>query len=192
MTKTRKSERTKARLLQAARDMVAQDGYAQLRVEEVTRRAEVSKATFFVYFESKEALVDALLGQALVAQVDALRHAAVPMTADALLEQLRPLMQLVGQDAYVTQMVAQAMVLRSHGDARHIPCAFQHLDAQLIEWFQSWAPDAGMTPRLRAEGVMAMLMQALGQGHCAMSGQISLAARLRHLLRAWLEPARAA
>ena len=63
-TQPRPSRRKLARpseLLAAALDLFVEKGYAATRVEEVARRAGVSKGTLFLYFASKEELFKAVV-----------------------------------------------------------------------------------------------------------------------------------
>jgi len=64
----RSSRRKQARpgeLLSAALDLFVEKGYAATRVEEVARRAGVSKGTLFLYFASKEDLFKAVVRENL-------------------------------------------------------------------------------------------------------------------------------
>lgn len=64
----RPSRRKQARpgeLLSAALDLFVERGYAATRVEEVARRAGVSKGTLFLYFASKEDLFKAVVRENL-------------------------------------------------------------------------------------------------------------------------------
>ena len=64
-------------LLAAALDLFVEKGYAATRLEDVARRAGVSKGTLYLYFENKEELVQAVVrdtiapaigvGQAIIA-----------------------------------------------------------------------------------------------------------------------------
>ncbi len=67
-TAPRSSRRKQARpgeLLAAALDLFVEKGYAATRVEEVARRAGVSKGTLFLYFASKEDLFKAVVRENL-------------------------------------------------------------------------------------------------------------------------------
>ena len=61
---TKRGERTKAKLLAAAEDVVAEQGYQAASIARITERASVAQGTFYLYFESKldlfEQLVDDL------------------------------------------------------------------------------------------------------------------------------------
>jgi TetR/AcrR family transcriptional regulator len=63
-TQAKRSRRKEARpgeLLAAALDLFVEKGFAATRVEEVARRAGVSKGTLFLYFPSKEELFKAVV-----------------------------------------------------------------------------------------------------------------------------------
>lgn len=80
---------TRARIVEAARDVFAEDGFHRAAVDEVARRADVARATVYYQFGSKLGLVEAVLDDierrgeqdrvvaavALPDAVDATRHA---------------------------------------------------------------------------------------------------------------------
>ena len=53
---------TRARLIDAAEQIIAESGFEALRVEEVVLRAGTAKGTFFAHFPDKNALMDLLVG----------------------------------------------------------------------------------------------------------------------------------
>jgi AcrR family transcriptional regulator len=55
-----KSARTKARLMDAAVDVFARDGFEAASVNEITRAAEVANGTFYVYFKDKDQIASAV------------------------------------------------------------------------------------------------------------------------------------
>jgi AcrR family transcriptional regulator len=87
-----KRERRRS-ILQAARETFFENGFHHTTVDSVAERAEVSKGTVYLYFESKEALLAHLLLEGLENLVTELDHAygaATDIPAD---EQLRALAQ---------------------------------------------------------------------------------------------------
>ncbi|MBV9582859.1 MAG: TetR/AcrR family transcriptional regulator [Chloroflexi bacterium] len=58
-------ERTRARILSAARKEFARSGYAGARIDAIARRAGVNKSLIFYYFQNKDALSRAVTGQRL-------------------------------------------------------------------------------------------------------------------------------
>jgi len=63
--KLTKGERTKNRLKSAARRKLAKHGYHGMRVEDVTKAANVSKGTFYLYFENKRAITLEVMSELL-------------------------------------------------------------------------------------------------------------------------------
>lgn len=70
LRKRRKAERP-AELLAAALDVFSEKGFAATRMEDIARRAGVSKATVFLYYESKQALFAAVVQEAVVPHLEA-------------------------------------------------------------------------------------------------------------------------
>lgn len=61
----RRRERTRARLLEGARVLIARDGLDRLTIADVADEADVGFGTFYGYFSSKEELTRALVADAL-------------------------------------------------------------------------------------------------------------------------------
>jgi AcrR family transcriptional regulator len=62
----RRKEARPAELTAAALDLFVDKGYAATRLEDVAARAGVSKGTFYLYFDSKEALFKAVVREGLL------------------------------------------------------------------------------------------------------------------------------
>lgn len=65
----KKKERTRRQLVDAAIEEIARSGEA-FTVLDVTKRADVSNGTFYNYFDDRDALLDAVIGEVLVAFTD--------------------------------------------------------------------------------------------------------------------------
>lgn len=65
----RRKEKTRRELLDVALDLFYEKGIYWTKVEDITERADVGKGTFYQYFETKEALLQALLQQGLDALI---------------------------------------------------------------------------------------------------------------------------
>ncbi|MEA2171523.1 MAG: hypothetical protein QOF76_4823 [Solirubrobacteraceae bacterium] len=61
----RRKLETRDRLLTAARELIGDTGAAGLRIQDVTERADVGFGTFYTYFETKDALVEAVIADAM-------------------------------------------------------------------------------------------------------------------------------
>src|SRR5437868_9455308 len=60
-------------ILDAALASFAENGFAATRMEDIARRAGISKGTIYLYFDSKEALFKALARQSIGAQLDTVK-----------------------------------------------------------------------------------------------------------------------
>ena len=61
----RRKAEARRRLMSAARNIVAEAGIHRLRIVDVTRRADLGFGTFYTYFDTKDALVEAVVAEAL-------------------------------------------------------------------------------------------------------------------------------
>jgi AcrR family transcriptional regulator len=68
----RRRERTRARLVEAAKTLFARQGVDNTRINEITDEADVGFGSFYNHFESKEAIVDAVLAETVAAQGEAI------------------------------------------------------------------------------------------------------------------------
>jgi AcrR family transcriptional regulator len=59
--KTARGRKTRDRLLQAAETEFGKHGYHQAAISDITQRAGVALGTFYTYFDSKEAIFEALV-----------------------------------------------------------------------------------------------------------------------------------
>ncbi len=91
-------------IISAALEVFADRGFAATKLEDVARRAGVTKGTIYLYFENKEALFKALIRQTIVpviAQGEALAK-SYPGSARDLFEHLvREYWRLVGETSLV-------------------------------------------------------------------------------------------
>jgi AcrR family transcriptional regulator len=71
----RKADRP-AEIVDAALAVFAEKGFAAARLEEIARRAGVSKGALYLYFETKEELFRAVVGQAIAPNVAAVKAMA--------------------------------------------------------------------------------------------------------------------
>ena len=62
--RTSRGERTRGRLLEAAREVMAARGFAAARIEDIVAAAGVSHGTFYTYFDNKAAILEALIDTA--------------------------------------------------------------------------------------------------------------------------------
>src|SRR5690242_1263359 len=70
----RRQDARSAEILEAALACFAQKGFAATRMDDIARRAHISKGTIYLYFENKEAVFKALARGAVGAQLAEARN----------------------------------------------------------------------------------------------------------------------
>ncbi|MEM6664412.1 MAG: helix-turn-helix domain-containing protein, partial [Pseudomonadota bacterium] len=96
---------TRARLIAAAEDVIADAGFEALRVEEVVLRAGTAKGTFFAHFKDKDALMDLIIGARIDAELDRMAAARAPRTVSEMVAALMPLCDLMTCERYVFDVI---------------------------------------------------------------------------------------
>src|SRR5881275_3380997 len=81
--RTARGERTLRKILDAARDEFGECGFSESSIVGITQRAGVALGTFYTYFDSKEALFQALVRD-MSAQVRDVVGPAMSQATDAL------------------------------------------------------------------------------------------------------------
>ena len=87
----REKEERRQSILQAAREVFFEHGFHRATVDSVAERAEVSKGTVYLYFESKETILARLLLEGLDELIEELEQAYAadePLLADERLQRL--------------------------------------------------------------------------------------------------------
>ena len=79
----RRKEARPSEILAAALALFAEHGFAATRLEDVARRAGVSKGTIYLYFPTKEALFRAVIRQGLVPNIAAMEALAAAHAGSA-------------------------------------------------------------------------------------------------------------
>ena len=64
--RTRRREQTREKLVRAARVVFARKGIDNTRINEITEEADVGFGSFYNHFDSKEAIVEAVLAETVV------------------------------------------------------------------------------------------------------------------------------
>ena len=109
----RRRERTRKRLLEAARSQIAEKGVSGLRINEITEGADVALGSFYNHFESKEAIVEAIVADSLEELAETLATGKLEDPAELVSAAIR---QFVGL-AYDDPDFARLVVHLDHADA---------------------------------------------------------------------------
>ncbi|MEO1362859.1 MAG: TetR/AcrR family transcriptional regulator [Pseudomonadota bacterium] len=175
--------KTRAKLIDAAKAVVATSGYESLRVEEVVQRAGVAKGTFFAHFRDKDALMDQLLGAEMDGIFDALDAAPVPDTPEAMADALAPLITFMTSERYVFDVILRYSGAAGVTEIGPIARTFERQFRLFAKWT---AQRSDLPPELLAEGIQAFLIQAMSLQFCALHASSQAQDRLVTYLHAWL------
>jgi AcrR family transcriptional regulator len=72
----RRRQETRAKLIRAAHELMAEKGIGATTIQEITDTADVGFGSFYNHFESKQAIVQAIIGETIESYGDALDHIA--------------------------------------------------------------------------------------------------------------------
>lgn len=114
----RKKQETCLRLMQAALRLFREQGYEVTTVEQIAEAADVAKGTFFNYFDTKEAILPALVEWRL----ETLREALAPGSGAPAspIARIKLALRLVAEDPLVDHTLAQ-QVFASLAQRRQLP-----------------------------------------------------------------------
>ena len=186
---------TRQRLIDAARAIVAEGGFAALRVEEVVARAQVAKGTFFSHFEDKDRLMALLIGQEMDRLLSDIAAGPPPETITGIADAFTPLMDYMAQDRVVFDVVIRFSGATAIETTELISLNFLHqveLVAVWIRQLQGRVIRDDVDAMLLAEGFQAFAIQAMALKFCALHNSDTTAGRLLPYLDAWLAPVRSA
>ena len=138
----RRKEERPGEIVAAALALFTEKGFAAARLDEVARRAGVSKGTLYLYFDSKEALFRAVVREVVVPNVDEIRETLLAATTP-FPELLRTFLPRFAE--LVTALPLGAVAKMVIGESRNFP-----------ELAKVWHDDVV----LKAVGLIAGLLEA--------------------------------
>lgn len=181
---------TRERLLQAARDVIADAGIENLRTDDVVDRAGVAKGTFFSHFPDKEHLLAVLVAERLAAVRVAANNVVVTDKAQVLALLLPVLAEMIAEPAVLTALV------RFGGPSSTGLGVYEELCAQATQLTTMLATlqvhravRIDVDASLLAEGVQAFVFHAAATAACGPPGTDAQArgrALLQALVDGWL------
>lgn len=180
--------KTRARLIEAAQQVIAESGYSETRVEEIVRRAGVAKGTFFAHFRDKDALMDQLIGARIDALLDGMEARQAPDTVEALIDALTPLMQLMTCERYVFDVIIRHSGAAAKEEIGPIAMTFGRFIDVVSRWMRAENIRKDAAPEILAEGVQAFMVNAMALNFCALHNDSTVEDRLRPYLELWLFP----
>jgi AcrR family transcriptional regulator len=152
----RKKQRTREAIVTVALELFAERGYPRTTVNDIADAAEVSKATVFAYFPSKEEIVFADTAPLRAELVHELQHRSAGLSAQQTLRAFVAEYLLVPDERELLRerLIAENEQLRSHYRARLAEVE----DAMAVAIAADLGePADGLRPRLAAAAVLAAL-----------------------------------
>lgn len=184
-----RSLRTRQALIDAARHLCSEAGYAGLKVEDIVARAGVAKGTFFAHFRDKDALLEKLIGDDLDVLLDDLEKTTAPRTVDDVVDAVLPVFAYMASDRQRFDIILRYSGAAGVAQIGPIAMTFGRRDAILKRWLAQASFRNDIGPELMAEGIDAFGIQAVALNYCAINMNImALRDRLRTYLDAWLMP----
>ncbi|MGR3647865.1 MAG: TetR/AcrR family transcriptional regulator [Shimia sp.] len=180
--------KTRAKLLDAANAVIAENGYEALRVEEVVLRAGVAKGTFFAHFKDKDALMDQLIGAEIDRHLDLIEAQDVPKTINEMAAAFMPLVTFMSCERYVFDVILRHSGAAANAEVGPIAMTFGRQAEVTAAWLADMPFRKDISPDLQAEGVQAFVVQAISLVFCALHNAVDPKERLATYLRAWLAP----
>lgn len=180
--------KTRAKLIAAAQEVIAEGGFQAMRVDEVVKRAGVAKGTFFAHFADKDTLMEHLIGTQIGEFLEEAASAPLPRDVDGLIDLMLPMLRFMSCERYVLEIVMRYSGVAQVDTIGVIAMTFGRQLEVLIACLQNGPYRRDISPELLAEGVQAFAMQAMALRFCTLHDSTALEDRLRTYLNAWLLP----
>ncbi|HET7817169.1 MAG TPA: TetR/AcrR family transcriptional regulator [Sphingomicrobium sp.] len=131
--RTARGERTLRKILDAALEEFGEKGFAEGSIVGITRRARVALGTFYTYFDSKEAVYQALVrglsDEIRVCVAPALDAATDPLDAER--RALVAFLEFVETHKHVYRLIDEAETVDPEGFRRHYEVTAARIEARL-------------------------------------------------------------
>jgi AcrR family transcriptional regulator len=161
--RSRKGVQTRARLLDAAKEIFEEHGFLDARISDIAERAGMSHGSFYHYFDSKEQIfrevaevVEERLAEPLFSVMLARSSATPP---ERLRESLRQYLETYRDDAGIMGVVEQVSRYDEHVSAvllaRH-KLQTEHMAESIRELQRRGMADASLDPVIAASALAAM------------------------------------
>jgi AcrR family transcriptional regulator len=183
-----RSLQTRARLLEAAKDIIAETGYEGLRTQEVVKRAGVAKGTFFAHFHDKDALMEILVAAKMDAFLDRAETAPAPDSVETMVAMIMPLIDFMRCERYVFDVILRHSGAAAKDNIGPIALTFARQDEVFTKLLENAPFRKDISAGLLGEGIQAFAIQALALDFCTINNEMPLEERLTIYLNAWLLP----
>ena len=76
----RRVKRTQKRLNEALISLMAEKGFQSVTVQDITKSADVNRATFYTYYHDKQEMLECMIMDVLQEFADCINHSAIDTT----------------------------------------------------------------------------------------------------------------
>ncbi len=128
---TRQPEERPKQILDAALRVFCARGFAQTRMDDVARKAGISKGTIYLYFDSKTALLEALIERAMAPVATQLEAMAASAPEGPVAPLLQTMLELAATRLADPDVAAVPLLVI--GEAGRFPHLAQHYRERVIE-----------------------------------------------------------
>jgi AcrR family transcriptional regulator len=153
----RKSDRTRRRVLSAAKQLFDRKGYRDTTIDDITRKANIAHGTFYLYFEGKRELLKELLEQTF-AEFDAI--VSVPFGVEDIRDQLRKALETYQRNQLLMRVLREAsaadVFFREHYDEYFVELLVNHLRGSIVA-LQKQLGTHPVDPRGAARAIVGMI-----------------------------------
>jgi len=174
--RSRKGEQTRARLLEAAKEIFEENGFLDARISDIAERAGLSHGAFYHYFDSKEQvfreiaeLLDEQLAEPMESVIFAPGSSADPR--ERLFTALRRHLERYAEEARIMGVIEQVARYDDHVAAVRSASNKRHrasIEASIRGMQQRGIADSSLDPKIAAAALGSMVERfaemALAQG----------------------------
>jgi AcrR family transcriptional regulator len=153
----RKSDRTRRRVLSAAKQLFDRKGYRDTTIDDITRKANIAHGTFYLYFHGKRDLLEELLEQTF-GEFDAI--VSVPFSVDEIHDLLRKALETYQRNQLLMRVLREAstadVFFREHYDGYFVELLVNQL-CESIAALQKQLGTRPVDPRGAARAIVGMI-----------------------------------
>ncbi|MEU2257679.1 TetR/AcrR family transcriptional regulator [Nocardia xishanensis] len=142
----RRSRRSRRLLREAFLSLVLERGYSAIKVEDITERADLGRATFYAHYADKDALLDHVVTEL----IEEMQRRLQPLAAESVQGFTgKPVLELFRHAA--EERDAYRVVLRGEGDGRALRRFIDDRSSAAAQIFSERAAARNVTLRIDAE-----------------------------------------
>lgn len=162
--------KTRKQILDAAREVFDEFGYADASMEEIARRAGVAKGTVFAHFGDKVGLITNFL----VAELAAISMSDVPAVetppAEAMVRLVHPFVSLLSSERILLQIYLERVGVTDETCSQEFMAELHRLQHVLIQVITMWQKAdrirTDKDPEFLVSGIVAFVTQAVSMRQC--------------------------